>query len=790
MTIRWNDTDRTVELSVLDLVAHGGHSSHLRLDLVQRATTRLALGRFVHAEEQSHRAAAEPTFLAEVRLRRQLAVGDWTATVHGRVDGMATEAGRVVVEEVKSTAMASDRLFRTTIADFPRYAAQVELYLWMLAATDQADPHGRIVLVSVADGARHVLPVPCDGERVDAFARVALADLVRERERRTAWMAARRGLAIGVPFDAWRPGQAEIAAATEAALDAHRPILVSAPTGLGKTGSVLYAALRHALASGKQVFWATSRNTQQAVIQAALKRFGPGLRTVTLASRARSCLNDIVACRPETCRFAEKHHDKVRAADLVHALATHGDGDLDALKAAGTAHVVCPHGLAVELTDRVDVVVGDVNYVFDPDVFLRQAFTERPEEWVVVVDEAHQLVDRARGWSSPKVDATLARAAIDALSADERMVPFLEAARDALDRIIEDVSLAEGPFVDGESPAQPSLRLWRDLADRIDELGLDYALLSADRAPIEDDPWLALARAVLAFATVLERQDPAVVAIVSARPQHEGVALVCLDPSGWLGPRIAALGGFVAVSATLRPTGFYRDLLGLDGDRLDTIEVPSPFPPENRAIVAVPRVSTAWKDRARDADATAAVLAACVAAIPGNAAVYFPSFAMLADLAGRLDLPDRDLLAQEPGMSDARRREFLDRLSTGARPAVLLAVLGGIFAEGVDLPAGALHGVLVVGPALPPVGLERRLLQGYFEERYGEGFRYASLVPGLTRVVQAAGRLIRRPEDRGVIVLVDRRFRWRDVQALLPEDWDVTVPDDPAAAIAGFWATP
>ena len=139
-------------------------------------------------------------------------------------------------------------------------------------------------------------------------------------------------------------------------------------------------------------------------------------------------------------------------------------------------------------------------------------------------------------------------------------------------------------------------------------------------------------------------------------------------------------------------------------------------------------------------------------------------------------------------MDDARRRQQLDRLTSGGPPVVLAAVLGGIFAEGVDLPPGALSGVLVAGPALPPVGLERDLLRAYYDERYGQGFRYASLVPGLTRVVQAAGRLIRRPEDRGVVVLVDRRFRWREVTELLPDDWDLTIPDDPVAEIRSFFA--
>jgi DNA excision repair protein ERCC-2 len=170
--------------------------------------------------------------------------------------------------------------------------------------------------------------------------------------------------------------------------------------------------------------------------------------------------------------------------------------------------------------------------------------------------------------------------------------------------------------------------------------------------------------------------------------------------------------------------------------------------------------------------------------------VYFSSFAMLQDLSPRMVLLGRRLLLQRPGMSEDDRKALLQNLvrpDDSDRPTVLCAVLGGLFAEGIDLPPGALDAVAIVGPALPPVGLERRLLRESFDERYGQGHRYASLVPGLTKVVQAAGRLVRRADDRGVVLLVGRRFRWRDVQAELPKDWSLEVPEEPAQAVRAFF---
>jgi Rad3-related DNA helicase len=330
------------------------------------------------------------------------------------------------------------------------------------------------------------------------------------------------------------------------------------------------------------------------------------------------------------------------------------------------------------------------------------------------------------------------------------------------------------------------------LAERAAELALDHARLTWD-APLlpegERDPWVLLCFRLYRLRDALQEGRPieGSVALASAGEEGPRVGLSCLDPAPWLAPQLARFGGLVGASATLRPLTVYRDLLGLPATtRLASL--PSPFPPEHRLVVRATRVSTALRDRPAHAARTAQLLEEIIAAVPGNVAVYFSSFAMLEDLAGRLALPGREVLRQTPRLSAEERARWLARLGGGGAPVVLAAVLGGIFAEGVDLPAGTLRAVLVVGPGLPPVGLERELLKARYEERFGRGFSLAFWVPGLTRVTQAAGRLLRRPEDRGVIVLIDRRFRWRDVAALLPEDWAIEDPIDPAGAVRAFFA--
>ncbi len=796
MAARYDDAERTLDLSVRDLVEAGAPTGHLTLEVVQSRVARMAAGREVHTTWQAARALDDAAFRAEVRLKRQLAIGVWTCTVHGRVDGLTEEDGRTVVEEVKSSALDAGRLYASTLSDWSAFVAQLEAYLWMLSEDGYVDPLGRLVLVSLADGAQHVLGVALDAERVRQVIVARLTEMIEARERRITWMSARRAHVVPTPFDAWRDGQRAIAESVQWSLEASNAVLVEAPTGMGKTAAALHGALIYAMQNDMQVFWATARTTQQAGVVAAverLRRRGLPLRGSVVSARATACINDIVLCRPDACPYADSYFDKVREERIVERLVDQGDPlDVHRFRAIGHEHQVCPFELALDVSSQVDLLVGDYNYALDPGAHLRRHFSEDPSKgWVVVVDEAHQLVERARGWWSPRIETSLAQQAQQRLwLSGSRFRVFVDLA-ERVDRAVSQVVV--GSTGGGEwARADIDDLVFRELASDIEARGLDYALLKADGhsswGDDEDDAWVALARQVMRFATGLEERGEESVPIVRRGPSPV-LQLLCLDPSRHLAPRIARLGGFVGLSATLSPPEFYRDLLGLDPDHLELLTVPGPFPPERRKVLVAPRVSTAFRDRQAHAQPTADLVSRCVRAVPGNVAVYFPSFAMLTDQVARWSLPDREVVVQTPGMDEAARTSQLARLQRDGPPVVLAAVLGGIFAEGIDLPPGALDAVVVAGPALPPIGLERDLLRAYYEERYGEGFRYASLIPGMTRVIQAAGRLIRRPEDRGVVLLLGRRFRWRDISALLPEGWKVDVVDgDPAAEVAAFFS--
>ncbi len=798
MAIRFDDAERRLSLGVGELLSVGPARGSLRADFAGSGAARMAAGRQVHSDYQAARGREDERFVAEVSLKVTILVRGWECAVRGRLDGLIQEPHRTVVEEIKSTGLDATRLMATGLEHWPHYRAQVELYLWMLSRSGYPDPVGRLVMVSLIDGGCHLLQVDTAVSLVEAFVLDRLDFVVREREARIAWMARRRGSTVPFAHPAYRPGQRAIIEDVERGLAQGKHLLLTAPTGTGKTAAVLHAALSHAYARDLRIFVATAKGTQQAVAEQTLSIIqgrGLPLRAVTIRAREKACLNEVVDCRPEGCRYAEGYYDKLREQHLIEELLGAGVATPERVDAAGRRAVACPFELALELSDRVDVVVGDYNYVFGPFSYLRRHFGEGHRDWILVVDEAHNLVERARSYGSPRL---LARDAIRAAAflADRdasRYMAFIELCDD-LGELIRGAARrvqTGAPRRGHEVLVALNARAFLDLRDRADELALDYLRMRDPGWPV--DPYRDLVRELLRFAAVLElgarddggqeplhiyQQDPA---------DGPAVQLLCLDPSPWTGARLEGFSAGVLMSATLRPPHFHRDLLGIPEDRFAVAEHPSPFPPENRGVALASEVSTTYRDRAAHRERTGRIIREVIEATPGNVAVYYSSFGLLASLAPLAAVPGRAALEQTRRMGEAQRAAMVAALAAPGPPKVLHGVLGGIFAEGIDLPAGSLQTVVVVGPALPGVDLQRTLFKQWCEERFGAGFSYAYLVPGLSRVVQAAGRVVRRPEDRGAVVLVGRRFAWRDYAALLPPDWRVRRPEDPAAWVEAFW---
>ncbi|MHC4668823.1 MAG: ATP-dependent DNA helicase, partial [Planctomycetota bacterium] len=414
---------------------------------------------------------------------------------------------------------------------------------------------------------------------------------------------------------------------------------------------------------------------------------------------------------------------------------------------------------------------------------------DQGREAVVVLDEAHNLFDRARQYHSPFLDrarvSQLARRAAggelfpDAAEYLARLETFLA-------RIMAQ-SADEGPAsVAGCRPLPRPAAAWDELATDAIRLTVRYAQTQAPVPP--DDPLLGIWQTVVSLRDLLRADEPEFVAYA----RREGVGVLCLNPALRLARRHQEVLGTVAMSATLTPLAHYRKVLGFEA--LDPVEVAvdPALPAQRRCVVIVPTVSTTYRARAQNYGEIARTIARIVGVRSGHYVAYLPSFAFLAAVQARLPLPRDVVLVQRPGMTVPARERVLERLRTDPAPLLLLAVTGGMFAEGIDLPGEGLIGAIVVGPGLPQVGFERELMRRYFDATTRRGFLHAMLYPGMQRVIQSAGRVHRTPQDRGVIVLLDRRFARPVYADCLPSHWfrdgpQASVTRDPVPVLEAFW---
>lgn len=800
MPPRFDSERRVLEIAVADLLdpvlarsigfAHRG------------GFERLWLGQAIHGRYQESALAEDPGYRREVALRLELEHRGWRVVVTGRADGVRRDEAGLVVEEIKSVR----RQGQLAPAVRQVYERQALLYAWMLERLEQTPVRAELVLIAIGSDAVERLEIEADPADLELAARRRLNQLLAEHERAKSERADRRRAGVDLPFPhaELRTGQEAIVAAVERALEEGEHLLLEAPTGLGKTAAALWPAVRHALEHDRRLFVLTAKNLQQEMATRVLRQLaaGTGLHALRLRAKARMCANGEVICHEDYCAFARDYYPKLAASRLVPALL--GETEVlepDLIFSAAAGAEVCPFEVSLDLAGRSQVVVCDYNYAFDPFVALADFAADADlADTVLVIDEIHNLVDRGRSYLSPELSAALATRAARAAEAAGSTPVLRRLAEVAaeLARLVErevDGALDALPGSDAAAEVLlPEDALWR-LRPDFDAAFVDYLEHQREtRSFRAEDEFVELYFRLLRFLDGLGARGPAFSHLVERRGQDRLLRVLCKDPSGYLAGVLSRVHACVGLSATLSPSEFYRDLLGFDPARTTTLSLPSPFPAENRCLVVDRSVSTLYRERPANARPIGERIAAFADAVPGNCLVLFPSFAFLTEVSAHV-APARKRVFVQQRTDTERDREALLEVLRGAvlGDVLLLAVAGGVFAEGVDYPGDVLRAVAVVGPCLPVPTLDQRLLQEYYEERFERGFEYAFVVPGMTRVVQAAGRLIRSAEDSGVIALFDRRFLDRPYRDRLPADWlsgagGDTLSGDPAAAARVFFA--
>ncbi|HEX6088410.1 MAG TPA: ATP-dependent DNA helicase [Thermoanaerobaculia bacterium] len=764
---------------------------------------RMWIGQDIHTRRAEQRANEDPHYRAEVHVVHRMTMGAWSVTITGRIDGLSIdkEARRVDIEEVKSIHfdLELEALYRSE--KLQRHLYQLLLYALFLSG--QPELQGfvfapQLVLIDLVSGEAKIIDTEFDRDRVAATLEGSIAKMIEDLETAAALRVAKRAFAdtLTFPFDVIRPGQDEIVSAVARAVYQRDSLLVSAPTGIGKTMAVLYPAVRQSLKLGKKLFFLTSKTLQQDAAIEALRRLNDGsFRVLRIRAKSKMCAHTEMICHEDFCPFAAQYSSKMEKSGLLsHLVTSMSYFDPDITFAAAREHEVCPFEVSLELIEQADVIVCDYNYIFDPYVGLK-AYSQENDygDCVLVVDEAHNLVDRGRAYYSPelheKAFEDIKRHMMSRNCWIEGWEELLEMLRCHFEEL---AAVLEGDVK--QSLCEPSRELFVEQRTEWERIVLEYIGWKIDnRIAEEEDPLIDFYFKLVKFTNLLSEDGEEFAHIVERTNEGIRLKIFCKDPSKFLGRIFDSAHATIALSATLEPFEFYRRTLGFPDDRTAELSLPSPFPRDNRKIVIVSEVDTTYKRRADHYERIAQNVAQIADSGDGNFLALFPSYAFLREVSERMPPIEKRVMVQRNDMTDYERNAILDILKSRARKGnLILAVSGGMYAEGIDYQGDMLSGVMVVGPALPQVSFEQELLKQYYDEQYGSGFEFAYLIPGMTRVVQSAGRVIRSETDIGVIALLCKRFTQESYTRYFPSDWYEESPRElvsrkPASEIRAFF---
>jgi len=778
-----------IQISVRELVEFVFRSGDLAVPFVSAA--RAVAGTRAHQLVQSSRPEDYESEVAVSILHEDEPL---SLEISGRVDGLVRRGNDLLIEEIKSTSRAPDPARQ----DNPVHWAQAKLYAYILGAQGRLKVvQIQLTYVQLGSGALVEDRRDFKLEELAAFFDLVVARYLRWANAYHSWCQERdRSVeSLRFPFPSMREGQQELQTTVGETIDAGGTLYAQAPTGIGKTISVLFPAAK-ALGERRieKVFFLTAKTSGRIAAEKAfddLRSGGLKIKSLTLTARDRVCFNarDGQPCDQETCEFAIGYYDRLNGA--LEDLFQHDALTRPVIEDVARRHQVCPFELSLDISEHCDSIICDYNYVFDPRVYLKRYFAERGGIYAFLIDEAHNLVDRAREMYSAELHKSgvlrASKALAEGHSTLKRILENLNRYLLAQQRRCETEGDGDS-LLERELPAEllPLLQRFLDEAEPVLS-----SKLSADMA----DPLRELYFAAFGFLRVADLFDEHYVTYVEKSSRDLRLRLYCLDPSDQIRQALKRGVASAFFSATLAPIDYYRDLLG--GELSDfNLALPSPFPTHNIKVVLADHVDTTYRQRHLFYDEVAAAIAAATESKTGNYMAYFPSYKYLEEVHARFKAlhPAVITVSQHSRMSESQKEDFLGLFAAGNEHTIIgFAVMGGIFGEGIDLMGERLVGAIIVGVGLPQICLERDLIRGYYDEKGISGFSYAYAFPGMNRVLQAAGRVIRSAQDRGIIVLIDRRFAQSSYLELFPAHWGDVERVDGAAqirrAVSAFWVS-
>ncbi|QMS84491.1 ATP-dependent DNA helicase [Candidatus Xianfuyuplasma coldseepsis] len=693
---------------------------------------------------------------------------DYELHISGRMDGLLQVNNKPLIEEIKSTQ--TDLEFMD-IDTRPEHLAQVKMYAYMYCKANHLKSiKVRLVYIHIPDYETKSFTKRYNISQLTKFFENTVFEYLNwvtiYDQHQAQKLTSIEGLTF--PFEDYREGQYTFMGAIYKTIIANDILYSIAPTGIGKTVAALFSALKAIETERDKVFYLTAKNAGKAIVVDTvnlLKDNGLVAKTVVINNKEHMCLMDTVDCDPDICPYAKGYFDRVQEA--LNDIFVHKDVyESELIKSYGEYHKICPHEFSLSISNFSDIVICDYNYAFDPRTHLIRYFDEDYYNPILLVDEAHNMIDRSRSMYS----SSITKSGLLALKkAAKKVKPSVQSTITKIIKYIDEfatnIELIKQPFYHQEELDEQLLVLLERLVNKLDQI-----LVENKKFPNRDqvlDGYFMCTQ----FIRISDFYASSYRYILEAKDEDIVITLSCLDASKYILDTIERRAkGAIFFSATLEPVDYHVRLITKGEGK--SISIPSPFPQHHLGLFVDDSTSTRYRDRERSIDSIIDNIYAMLETKVGNYIVFFPSYRYLNRVLEQFDTEAYDVVVQERNMNFKTRNKLLQSFDeVGETSTVGFFVMGGSFSEGIDYIGDKLHGVLIVGVAMPQFNPYNELLRNYFDELFETGFDYAYTFPGMNKVIQAVGRVIRTEEDQGIAILFDDRYSHRNYRTLFPKNW-------------------
>ena len=721
----------------------------------------------------------------EYYIKHEVKYKDDEFIIHGFIDGVLLEDNKLIIEEIKSTQTP----LKNVDLDFHKeYLAQLMLYAYMYANINSMDKINiRLTYIHIPEYELKKFDMEKTYSELETF----FYDSI---ERYSSWLhlvdkASDEGFNslknIKFPFKDKREGQYELMKATYYTLK-HKNILYAiAPTGIGKTMATLFPSLKTLESRKQKLFYLTAKTMGRTVVVDSIKILlneGLKIKSIVLSSKAKSCATHARICKPEKCPYAKGYFNKLREA-IEDIYKNETLFDFETIQDYAKKHQICPFEFSLDLSEFCDLIVCDYNYVFDPKAHLIRYFEESNYKSKILLDEAHNLVERSKEmYSSSLVSKDVKKLVDILLQYDKTLFKKREIFFNLLheyDELMSEDLFFYSHFLDNK------------LISTLNQIINSAFNILTDNQEFNDRD-----DALEAYFNIKDLLDTSEffsenhMFMIKKDESDYYIEIRCMDASKFILDTIkTSVDGIVLFSATMYPIDYYMDLISHGEGKFLTLK--SPFDNNRLDLIVNDSISTKYKDREATINEIVDNIKILVNSKKGNYIVFFPSYKYIELVLKHLEGLNTSIIVQMPGMEEYSKEQMLKEFSNTSSPHLGLFVMGGSFSEGIDYQGDLLNGVIIVGVGLPQVNIENNLLQEFFDEKYNMGFDYAYTYPGFNKVVQAAGRVIRTKDDYGVVILIDKRYKFKKYINLMPPTWtnkkDIVVKAELEKDLKEFW---